>query len=208
MESLAQILERLRIELPSATVELVPNETVPGQESLLVDRGSLLAVARRLQEDSALRMDYVSNVTGVDWPEVTVQEKRKVKRVIDGQEREIEEVKTVRKGGFLEVVYHFYSMALKHGPLILRVRTQNRSENVTVPSLTPLWRGAEFQEREVFDLFGVVFEGHPDLRRILMWDEFQDHPMRKDYVDPDDYEYEPTAHDTVLERANQHREAK
>ena len=54
------------------------------------------------------------------------------------------------------------------------------------------------------DLFGVRFTGHPDLRRILMWDEFVDHPMRKDYVAPDDYEYEPTPHDAVLEKAKRH----
>jgi NADH-quinone oxidoreductase subunit C len=61
--------------------------------------------------------------------------------------------------------------------------------------LTGIWRSAEFQEREVFDLYGVVFTGHPDLRRLLMWDGFKDHPMRRDYVEPDDFEYEPTAHD-------------
>jgi NADH-quinone oxidoreductase subunit C len=70
-----------------------------------------------------------------------------------------------------------------------------------LPSLTPVWRSCILQEREVFDLFGVVFEGHPDLRRLLMWDGFAGHPMRKDYVEPDDYEYEPTPHDRVLERA-------
>ncbi len=75
---------------------------------------------------------------------------------------------------------------------------------VHLPSLTPVWRSAEFQEREIFDLYGIHFDGHPDLRRILMWDEFVDHPMRKDYVEPDDYEYEPTPHDEVLERAKQH----
>jgi NADH-quinone oxidoreductase subunit C len=73
-----------------------------------------------------------------------------------------------------------------------------------LPSLTPVWRSAEFQEREIFDLYGVRFDGHPDLRRILMWDEFEDFPMRKDYREPDDYEYEPTPHDDVLERAKQH----
>jgi hypothetical protein len=62
-----------------------------------------------------------------------------------------------------------------------------------VASVTPIWRGAEFQEREVYDLFGVRFEGHPDLRRILMWDGFEGHPMRKDYVVEDQ--------DTLEERA-------
>ena len=95
-------------------------------------------------------------------------------------------------------------MALKHGPLILRLRTENRSDKNHLPSLTPIWRSCEFQEREIFDLYGIIFDGHPDLRRILMWDEFQDHPMRKDYVDPDDYEYEPTPHGDVLEKAKFH----
>jgi NADH-quinone oxidoreductase subunit C len=79
---------------------------------------------------------------------------------------------------------------------------------VHLPSLTPLYRAAEFQEREVYDLYGVRFDGHPDLRRILMWDEFVDHPMRKDYVQPDDFEYEPTPHDEVLERAKEHYPAR
>ena len=56
----------------------------------------------------------------------------------------------------------------------------------------------------MFDLYGIMFDGHPDLRRILMWDGFKDYPMRKDYVEPDDYEYEPTAHDEVLTRATVH----
>ena len=70
------------------------------------------------------------------------------------------------------------------------MRTGNRSDDVTVPSLTPIWRSAEFQEREAFDLYGVVFDGHPDLRRILMWEGFTDYPMRKDYVPPPDDELE------------------
>jgi len=56
----------------------------------------------------------------------------------------------------------------------------------------------------MFDLYGIVFTGHPDLRRLLMWDGFVDHPMRRDYVDPDDFEYEPTPHDEVLKRAQEH----
>jgi NADH-quinone oxidoreductase subunit C len=84
------------------------------------------------------------------------------------------------------------------------MRTGNRTDEVTMPSLTPVWRSCEFQEREIFDLFGIRFEGHPDLRRILMWDEFKDFPMRKDYVEPDDYEYEPTPHDDVCDKASRH----
>jgi NADH-quinone oxidoreductase subunit C len=204
VETLVQIKARLEAAVPGASVEVVPNAGVEGQGSLLVNNPHALQVARFLREDPALRLDYASNVTGVDWLDTVVQEKRKVKRVIEGVEREIEETTERRKPGYLEVVYHLYSMELKHGPLILRLRTANRAPNATVPSLTPVWRGAEFQEREVFDLYGVSFDGHPDLRRILMWDEFKDFPMRKDYVEPDDYEYEPTPHDDLLEKARRH----
>ncbi len=110
--------------------------------------------------------------------------------------------------GYLEAVYHLYSMTHKHGPVIIRMRTSDRAEGARLPSLTSVYRSAEFQEREIFDLYGVHFEGHPDLRRILMWDEFEDSPMRKDYREPDDYEYEPTPHDEVLERATQHQSAR
>jgi NADH-quinone oxidoreductase subunit C len=204
VESLEQIKARVEGAVAGASIELVPNVSVESQRSLLVDKAQALLVARFLRDDPALRFDYASNVTGVDWPDTVVQEKRKVKQLIDGVEREIEETTEHKKPGFLEVVYHLYSMELKHGPLILRLRTADRANNTRVPSLTPVWRGAEFQEREVYDLYGVVFEGHPDLRRILMWDEFKDFPMRKDYVEPDDYEYEPTPHDELLEKAKRH----
>ena len=83
----------------------------------------------------------------------------------------------------IDIVYHLYSMTHKHGPVAIRVSLPRA--NPVIASLTPLYRGAEFQEREVYDLFGVIFEGHPDLRRILMWDELVGHPMRKDYVPED-----------------------
>ena len=204
MDTLEQIKGRVEAAVPGASLEIVPNESPGGQPSLLVDNAHTLAVATFLRDDPALRLDYASNVTGIDWLDAVVQEKRKVKQVIEGIEREIEEVVEHKKAGYLEVVYHLYSMQLKHGPLILRLRTANRSDNARVPSLTPVWRGAEFQEREAYDLYGITFEGHPDLRRILMWEEFTDFPMRKDYVEPDDYEYEPTPHDDVVEKAQRH----
>jgi len=204
METLEQIKTRVELAVPGASLTVIQNGSPCAQHSLLVDNEHALVVARFLQQDPQLRLDYLSNVTGVDWLEQVLQEKSRSHRVIDGVEREIEETTEKRVPGYLEAIYHLYSMELKHGPVILRLRTSDRAKGTVLPSLTPLWRGAEFQEREIFDLYGIRFEGHPDLRRILMWDSFADHPMRKDYVEPDDYEYEPTPHDEVLERARQH----
>jgi NADH-quinone oxidoreductase subunit C len=204
METLEQIKVRIESALPGARLEILRNDAPSAQHSLLVDNEHAFGVARFLRDDAQLRLDYCSNVTGVDWPEAELTEKVKVKRLVDGVEKEVEEVKKTIRPGCLEAVYHLYSMALKHGPVVLRMRTGNRSDKNHLPSLTPLWRSAEFQEREIFDLYGIVFDGHPDLRRILMWDEFKDFPMRKDYVEPDDYEYEPTPHDDVLEKAKRH----
>ena len=204
METLEQIKARAEAAVPGVRLDLIPNDSPSGQRSLLVDAAHAVAVATFLRDDPQLRLDFCSNATGVDWPEAELTEKVKVKKVVDGVEKEIEEVRKTKRPAYLEAVYHLYSMALKQGPVILRLRTGNRTDEVRVPSLTPVWRGCEFQEREIFDLYGVVFDGHPDLRRILMWDEFKDFPMRRDYVEPDDYEYEPTPHDEVHERAKVH----
>lgn len=206
MVILEQLKPRLEEAFPLTRIQIISNPGAPGQDSLLLlDSAQGRAIATFLRDEPDLKFDYASNVTGVDWPERTVTEKTREKQVIDGVEREIERATERKIPGFFEVVYHLYSMELKHGPLVLRVRTQDRTEGIHVPSLTPVWRGAEFQEREVYDLFGVVFDGHPDLRRILMWDGFRDHPMRKDYVEPDDFEYEPTPHGEVLDRARPHQ---
>ena len=205
METLEQLKSLAEAAVPGARLEIIPNDSPSGQRSLLVDNEHAPAIAKFLRDDSGLRLDYCSNVTGVDWPEAEISEKVKVKKIVDGVEKEIEEIKKTRRTGCLEAVYHLYSMEKKQGPVVIRLRTENRTDKAHLPSLTPVWRGAEFQEREIYDLYGVIFDGHPDLRRILMWDGFQDHPMRKDYVGPDDYEYEPTPHDDVLEKAKQHR---
>jgi len=204
VETLEQIKLRIESALPLTKLDIIPNECPAGERSLLVDAANGFAVAKFLRDDAQLRLDYCSNVTGVDWPDKELSEKIKVKQTVDGVEKEVEEVKKTLRPGFLEVVYHLYSMELKHGPVVLRMRTENRADKTHLPSLTPLWRGAEFQEREVFDLYGVIFDGHPDLRRILMWDEFVGFPMRRDYIAPDDFEYEPTPHDEVLVEAKKH----
>jgi len=204
VQTLEQIKQRIEAAMPGAKLSIVPNDSPSAQVSLLVDNEHAFAVAKFLRDDSQLRLDYASNVTGIDWPDLVLKEKVKVKKVVEGVEKEVEELVERTRPGYLETVYHLFSMTLKHGPVILRLRTGNRADKNHLPSLTPIWRGAEFQEREIYDLYGIIFDGHPDLRRLLMWEGYQDHPMRKDYVEPDDYEYEPTPHDEVLEKAKHH----
>src|SRR6266567_5994738 len=204
MESLDEIKARAEAAVPGVKIDIVPNGSPSQQLSLLIDNEHALAIARFLCDDPALRLDFCSNVTGVDWFDRTVKKTVKVKKTIDGEEKEVDDTTEEKIPGYLEAVYHLYSMTQKHGPIVIRMRTTDRAGGARLPSLTPIWRSAEFQEREIFDLYGVHFDGHPDLRRILMWDEFVDHPMRKDYREPDDYEYEPTPHDDVLEKAREH----
>jgi NADH-quinone oxidoreductase subunit C/D len=87
-----------------------------------------------------------------------------------------------------EVVYHLCSMKEQGPPVVIKVHAPK--EDPEVPSVVPLWSGADWQEREVWDLMGVRFSGHPDLRRILMWEGFEGHPLRKDYAGPvDEYTF-------------------
>jgi NADH-quinone oxidoreductase subunit C len=215
MKTVEEIKAAIEAAVPGAGVEIVLNAGPSAQHSLRLAPAYAVRVAQFLRDDAELSLDFLSNVTGVDWPDKEITEKVKVTRTVtktvDGVEQQIEEaVEEARKRiepGCLEVVYHLFSMSKKHGPVILRMRTANRVDQVDLPSLTGIWRSGEFQEREVFDLYGVVFTGHPDLRRLLMWDGFKDHPMRRDYVEPDDFEYEPTPHDAVLARAAAHKAA-
>jgi len=204
VESLEQIKVRVEAAVPGAKIDVVPNPGPANQPSLLIDNEHAIRIARFLRVDPALRLDFCSNVTGVDWLDRTVKKTVKVKKMIDGEEKEVNETTEEKIQGYLEAVYHLYSMTHKHGPVIIRMRTAGRTDGARLPSLTPVWRSAEFQEREIFDLYGIRFDDHPDLRRILMWDEFDDRPMRKDYREPDDYEWEPTPHDEVLEKAKRH----
>jgi len=212
LKTVEEIKSAIEAAVPGAAVRVIPNPSPSAQHSLLIGHEHAVNIATFLRDDADLALDFLSNVTGVDWLDKEITEKvkvmRQVPKTVDGVEQMAEEtVEETRKHvepGYLETVYHLYSVAKKQGPVVLRMRTVNRTDQVELPSLTPVWRSAEFQEREVFDLFGIVFKGHPDLRRILMWDEFKDFPMRRDYVEPDDFEYEPTPHDEVLKRAQEH----
>jgi NADH-quinone oxidoreductase subunit C len=81
---------------------------------------------------------------------------------------------------YLELVYRLTSLK-SNRCLVFKVRCYDRV-NPSVPSVTSVWRGADFQEREIYDLLGITFTGHPDLRRIFLWDGFQGFPLRKDYL--------------------------
>ena len=139
---------------------------------LVVEAKDLARVCRFLKDAPEYALDDLANLTAVDYlPDPATP---------TGARPDPTSSERAGGAGRIDMIYQLYSMAQKHGPVTLRV-TLPRA-HPTVASVTPIWRGAEFQEREVYDLYGVAFEGHPDLRRILMWDGFEGHPMRKGYV--------------------------
>ena len=123
-----------------------------GDDVIALDRAGLRDSFRWLKEDGELDFNFLSDITAVDYWQK--QEPR------------------------FEVVYQLTSLKQRRR---LRVRVGVPESDPVVESLTPLWRGANFLEREVWDLYGIRFAGHPDLRRILMPDDFGSWPLRKDY---------------------------
>ncbi len=81
---------------------------------------------------------------------------------------------------YFEVVYHLVSLTHNHS-LTLKVRCHDRVKPI-VPSVVDIWRAADFQEREIYDLMGIIFQGHPNLKRLFLWEGFVGHPLRKDYL--------------------------
>src|SRR6478609_842296 len=136
MESLEEIKARADAAVPGAKIEIVPNAAVPAQASLLLDGEHAAAVARFLRDDPALKLDHCSNVSGVDWLDRKVTKKVKVKKLVEGVEKEVEESHDEFFPGYLEAVYHLFSMALKHGPVVIRMRTPDRAVGARLPSLT------------------------------------------------------------------------
>lgn len=129
-------------------------------DSFIVPREIALDVARYLKEDPLFRLDMCTNCTAVDWLPTTNVVKRKTIEIVDGKQVETVEEVIVDKPAYLETVYHLVSVEKKHGPLVIRVRTKDRVDT-RVPSLTPVWRGCELQEREAYDLTGLFTKGIP-----------------------------------------------
>jgi NADH-quinone oxidoreductase subunit C len=126
-----------------------------GDATALVDPGRLVEAMSFLRDDPATAFDMLTDLTAVDYLGYPG-----------------------RSGPRFEVVYHLYSLARNHR---LRVKVGVEEATCEVPSLVSLWPSANWMEREVWDMYGIRFAGHPDLRRILLYDEFEGHPLRKDY---------------------------
>jgi NADH-quinone oxidoreductase subunit C len=145
--------------LPGVTYEA---SDAPDQPVLIVPREALVETCRVLQDTPELNFSFLAELTGVDW---WPKEPR------------------------FEVVYHFANVGVADFPRPgmsgvgqrLRMKVRVHGEDAQVPTLTGLWPNANWYEREVYDLFGILFEGHPDLRRLLMPEDWEGHPARKDY---------------------------
>ncbi len=134
--------------------QILSSHDLFGDDTVVVEPSAWLAVHRFLRDDPSAQMTMLIDLCAVDYPE--------------------------REPRF-EVVTHLYSLTKKHR---LRVKTavgDADGEGAVVPTLIEVWRSADWLERETWDMMGVRFEGHPDLRRILLYEEFEGHPLRKDY---------------------------
>ena len=145
------LLELAQQKLGSA---IAASHDFRGDETLTVKRESLIETMRRLKEDPEFDFNVLMDLTAVDY--LTFGEPRPR----------------------FEIVYHLYSLRKNHR---LRVKVAAEEKDPAVPSVTSLWPAADWYEREVWDMFGIRFEGHPHLKRILMYEEFSGHPLRKDY---------------------------
>ena len=148
------ILARLRERFGPAILETGDHR---GDHTAVVDRARLAELLRFCRDDAALRFDMLMDLTAVDYLKFPGRE----------------------EGARFEVVYHLYSVAENHR---VRIKAPAEEDDPAVPSAVPLWAIANWYEREVWDMFGIRFDGHPDLRRLLLYEEFVGHPLRKDYA--------------------------
>jgi NADH-quinone oxidoreductase subunit C len=176
-----ELIQAVRERFPQA---VSASHAFRGDATVVVRREALLEVAKALKEDAAFRMNFLMDVTAVDFsafgtgpvPAFFASSGVSV-RPSPGIPDEHPWPGPPSSARFV-VVYHFFSLSLKHR---LRVEVPVEETDAVVDSLTPLWGGANWLEREVWDMFGIRFRGHPNLKRILMYDEFEGHPLRKDY---------------------------
>jgi NADH-quinone oxidoreductase subunit C len=148
-----EILQRLRDRLSAAVVE---THEQSGDATAVVERGALGEALAFCRDEPALAFEMLLDLTAADYLKYPGRE----------------------DGPRFEVVYHLYSLSHNHR---LRVKVRVEEDDAVVPTAVGLWPIANWFEREVWDMFGIRFGGHPDLRRLLMYEEFVGHPLRKDY---------------------------
>jgi NADH-quinone oxidoreductase subunit C len=174
------LLDTLKNRFPDA---VKGSHSYRGDATIVIGSEWLLQVCRALKDDPAFQMNLLVDLTAVDFS--TFNEARPAglfasSGVSAHPTPEIPDA-TPWPGptsARFAVVYHFYSMAIKHR---LRVLAPLESDDPEIDSLSSLWAGADWLEREVWDMFGIRFRGHQNLKRILMYEEFVGHPLRKDY---------------------------
>ena len=175
------VIEPVRQRFPDA---VAASHTYRGDATVVLRREFLVDVARFLKEDPALQMNYLMDLTAVDYsvfgrrPAPAFFASSGVPVRLSPQIPDKDTWPGPPGHARFAVVYHFFSAAHKHR---LRLVVPVEEAHAEVDSVTSLWPGANWLEREVWDMFGIVFRGHPDLRRILMYDGFEGHPLRKDY---------------------------
>jgi NADH-quinone oxidoreductase subunit C len=147
----AAVIDVLRRAAPAAAAEVVPSIDMP---AISVDRDHLIDVARVLRDDPALQFTFLADITAVDLLPIEPR---------------------------YEVVYHMACLGGSIPPARLRMKVRVSGHDARLPSVVPVWPVAGWLEREMYDLFGLTLEGHPDLRRVLMPDDWEGHPLRKDY---------------------------
>ncbi len=131
---------------------VIDSHNFRGDQTLTVKKGSELKLFTFLRDDPELDFNFLMDLTAVDYMD--------------------------RKDERFEMVYHLFS--LKHNGR-LRIKIPVSEDNCTIDSICSIWKTANWYEREVWDLYGIKFNNHPDMRRILLYEEFKGHPLRKDY---------------------------
>ena len=177
----ASLIESVKNQFPDV---VSGSHTYRGDATLVLRPESLLEVARFLKQDPAFQMNFLVDLTAVDYltfgkrPTPAFFASSGVAVRPSSQIPDEDPWPGPPARARFVLVYHFYSMTHKHR---LRLVVPLEETAAAADSLTSLWPGADWLEREVWDMFGIDFRGHPDLRRILMYDEFEGHPLRKDY---------------------------
>ncbi len=179
--STSSLIELVRDRFPDA---VSASHNYRGDETVVLHREFLVEVARFLKEDSALQMNFLMDLTAVDYsafgksPPPAFFASSGVAVSPSSQIPDENPWPGPPGQARFVVVYHFYSQEHKHR---LRLVVPVEQVEAELDSITALWAGANWLEREVWDMFGIRFQGHPNLKRILMYEEFEGHPLRKDY---------------------------